>query len=207
MDRGRGDRGRGGFRGGRSQGGRGSYGGGSRGGYATGYGPRGRGAAGARARRGGSRGGFVGNHVLRRRRRRGVGRRARQVASDELTEQFGFERFELEAHESSADGAAKARGGSALNMLPATLRGPDGRDVAAVELFLLAEDGGSFKVDVLHRPYFYAAPARRWAKHARELAGVVRAPPRRDGGRGRGRREGGPRHAEPRRGPPARVPR
>ena len=45
--------------------------------------------------------------------------------------------------------------------------------MAAVELFLLAEDGGSFKVDVLHRPYFYAAPARRWAKHARELAGVV----------------------------------
>ena len=140
MDRGgRGDRGRGG-RGGSSQGGRGSYGGGARGGYATGYGPRGRGRGDGRGRgRGGSRGGFVGNSTYSG--GGGAGEeslaRARQVASDELTEQFGFERFELEAHESSADGVAKARVGWVLNMLPATLRGPDGRDVAAVELFLL----------------------------------------------------------------------
>ena len=57
-----------------------------------------------------------------------------------------------------------ARIGYIMNMLPTTITTDDGVELAALDLYMLQQDGGTFKATITHSPYFYIVTKPRFIK-------------------------------------------
>ena len=60
--------------------------------------------------------------------------------------------------------SGKARIGYIVNMLPTTITTDDSVELAALDLYMLQQDGATFKATITHAPYFYLATKPRLLK-------------------------------------------
>lgn len=72
---------------------------------------------------------------------------------------YGYENF--------TEGAPRV--GYLTNMLPTSIANEDRIERSALELYFLQQDGGTFKAQLVHQPYFYVVCDARWVKEVSAL--------------------------------------
>jgi DNA polymerase epsilon subunit 1 len=91
--------------------------------------------------------------------------RARREEEEAFDTRMGFQRLDLSLH------GSETRLGYLFNMLPTTLSSEEENhlDISALDLYLLQQDGSTFKATVAYEPYFYVGVALSALSRTREV--------------------------------------